>query len=272
MSNKLAVSNTWDIVAEGYTSLFSPMFERWARDSFDRVKLRKDDHVIDIACGPGTVSLLLSELVDRVDSYDFSENMLSILRKSIKDRSISNIRTELCDCQALHAEDKTYDVAFSQFGLMFFPDRIRGFAEMYRVLKPHGRAAVYTWAPHHTSSYNRLIVESLQAGFPELFAQNQRQVNTSVTPFDNSQTMVSEMSAAGFERVTVEPIKHFFPSTTAEQFWQGILKGSAFCADLKASTDPRFWHKKEKMCLEYLNTHLPGQELHATALLAIGEK
>ena len=38
------------------------------------------------------------------------------------------------------------DDAFSLFGLMFFPDRKQGFAEIYRALKPGGSIAITSWA------------------------------------------------------------------------------------------------------------------------------
>ena len=40
-----------------------------------------------------------------------------------------------------------FDAVVSQFGLMFFEDRVGALREMWRVLKPGGRLAVAVWTP-----------------------------------------------------------------------------------------------------------------------------
>jgi ubiquinone/menaquinone biosynthesis C-methylase UbiE len=71
-------------------------------------------------------------------------------------RGIANIKTCLMDGQALEFGDNTFDFAYSIFGLMFFPDRLKGFREMHRTLRPGGRAAVTSWAPVEESPLMQL--------------------------------------------------------------------------------------------------------------------
>ena len=71
----------------------------------------------------------------------------------------------------------TFDAAFSLFGLMFFPDRKQGFAEIYRTLKPGGSIAITSWAPVDQSPAMQTMFGALRAIKPDL-PQPQRAVTT----------------------------------------------------------------------------------------------
>ena len=122
--NPLSTVEPWDLVTDGYVQELIPVFQKWTRDSLKQVPLKSTDAVIDIACGPGTVSLLVAPMVNNVTALDFSEEMINALRGQIDRSGITNIDARNCDCQALPFEDEQFDAAFSQFGLMFFPDRM----------------------------------------------------------------------------------------------------------------------------------------------------
>ncbi len=271
MAGMLSKVKPWDIVAQGYVEEVAPIFELWANDSFERMNPQSNHRVIDIACGPGTVSLLLSPKVEKIESYDFSVNMLEMFQKAIKESALLNIEIHHCDCQELTAKDNSFDQAYSQFGLMFFPNRIKGFSEMYRVLKSGGKAAVYSWAPQSESTSMELMMETLYAGFPEI-RPNEDESKGSISTLDNRDIFLQEMSSVGFTDVTIEPVRHNFPYISPEKFWQSVVKGSAPITMMKANTAPDIWLEKEKLCLEYLKENMNGQELYSTALLAIGTK
>lgn len=261
----------WDLVADGYVEETMPVFEKWARDGIKRVQPGQDHIVIDIATGPGTVALLLSPMVQKVVALDFSKNMIEHLNAAIKKRNIKNIVTGICDCQALPYEDNAFDRAFSQFGLMFFPDRIKGFKEMQRVLKPGGKAAVYSWAPVSDSTAMSMMMKALAAGFPEIAAKETRS-KAIAFGLDDLDVFRSEMAQAGFKDIVFEPIVHEYPRFDPEGFWRRMYKGSAPVMAMKNATDPKTWVEREKVCIEYLRAHLPGHPLSSKAYLGIGIK
>src|SRR5690606_24130990 len=112
--------------------------EAFAADALALAELNPQDTLVDVAAGPGSLALQAAGQVARVDALDFSTEMLNLLRQ--RTRSIANIHAIEGDGQALPYDNEQFDAAFSLFGLMFFPDRARGFSELYRVLKPGGRA------------------------------------------------------------------------------------------------------------------------------------
>jgi SAM-dependent methyltransferase len=57
----------------------------------------------------------------------------------------SRIAWQQADALALPFEDASFDVVCCQFGAMFFPDRVAGYAEARRVLKAGGRFVFSVW-------------------------------------------------------------------------------------------------------------------------------
>jgi len=132
----------WDLVSAAYSEEVRPTFEIFARDALRVVAPRADSRIVDVACGPGTLSVLAAQDGHTVDALDFSPQMIDHLRPRIGTLPIT---AHLGDGQALPFADGSFDAGFSMFGLMFFPDRAKGFAELRRVLKPGGKAAVSSW-------------------------------------------------------------------------------------------------------------------------------
>lgn len=269
--NPLSKVTPWDTVAEGYVTETMPIFELWAQDSFDRLSISPDSKVIDIATGPGTVAIKLAPLVSQVVALDFSSLMIAQLKKRVETLNIDNIHVEKCDCQKLFCEDNSFDFAFSQFGLMFFPDRQAGFNEMYRVLKPGGKGVVYSWAPMDQSPAMQMMIGALFAGFPEARPQSTGNEDI-VKGLDDLETFYAEMVHAGFSKVKIEPITHSFPVTDVKEFWESMVKGSAPITMMKKEKSNEEWNEKEKVAIQFLEENLNSDNLSSTAYLAIGVK
>jgi ubiquinone/menaquinone biosynthesis C-methylase UbiE len=269
--NKLSEVMPWDLVADGYVEETMPVFKKWAQDAICRVQPQKDHAVIDIATGPGTVALLVAALVREVVAVDFSRNMVGHLRKAIQAQGMENIVAEVCDGQALPYEEGRFDCAFSQFGLMFFPDRVKGFREMHRVLKPGGKAAVYSWAPLKESPAMTMMMSALAAGFPEV-APKETEAKTIVFGLDNLDVFRAEMTQAGFRDVTFESIEHAYPRFDAAGFWKRMHRGSAPVTAMRKATDPKTWAERERVCIAYLEKNMPAVPLTSKAYLGMGVK
>jgi hypothetical protein len=73
---------------------------------------RPDDDVLDIACGPGTYSLLFAESANSVAALDISRGMLSTLESEAKRRSLANIVPIRSPWQN-YEPDRIYDLVFT---------------------------------------------------------------------------------------------------------------------------------------------------------------
>jgi ubiquinone/menaquinone biosynthesis C-methylase UbiE len=131
-----------------YDDIFVPgLFIPWGKVLLDEVGLAPGEHVLDVACGPGTVTRLAAERVGangRVVGADISPSMLAIARAkpAPTGATIEYVETGAAPLAIGTAE---FDAVVCQQGLQFFPDRAAALLEMRRALKPGGRVAVAVW-------------------------------------------------------------------------------------------------------------------------------
>ncbi|GIV98576.1 MAG: ubiquinone/menaquinone biosynthesis methyltransferase [Herpetosiphonaceae bacterium] len=127
--------------AEVYDELFVPaLFQQWGDVVADIAGIGPGQRVLDVACGTGALTCAVAKRVGR-DGYvvglDLNAEMLSVAR-----RKSTTIEWRDARAESLPFPDEHFDMVVSQFGLMFFEDRIAALREMLRVLRPGGRLAV----------------------------------------------------------------------------------------------------------------------------------
>lgn len=103
--------------------------------------------VLDVAAGAGEPALSAAERVGPrgfVLATDIAANILAFAEQEVRSRRLGAdvFQTRVMDGENLELDDASFDVACSRLGLIYFPDRVRGLAEMRRVLVPGGRAVV----------------------------------------------------------------------------------------------------------------------------------
>lgn len=267
--NPLSASEPWNLVADGYAETTMLVFEEYADEAIAACKLKPNSTVLDVACGPGTLALRLAHDAAQVHGIDFSEAMLAVFRNKIEQAGHRNIQLHCGDAQTLPYADNTFDAAFSLFGLMFFPDRKQGFAEIYRTLKPSGSVAITSWAPVDQSPAMMTMFGALRAIKPDL-PQPQR----SVTTLENPERFKQEMEEAGFRNVEIHKVTKAFPVGTTAEFWESMVKGSAPIQMMKKGLGEELWREKEKLALAWLEETLPTlkRPLTSDAWLGMGVK
>lgn len=102
--------------------------------------LRPGMHVLDIGCGPGTITLDLAELVapGRVIGIENVEAPLIVARAEASARSNSTTVFQLGDALNLPFENASFDVVHAHQVLQHLSDPVRALREMIRVCKPGG--------------------------------------------------------------------------------------------------------------------------------------
>src|ERR1700752_2152180 len=108
---------------DAYDRIVARVFEPWALDTVERLSPAEGSTVLDVACGPGTVTFLLAERVGpsgRVVATDISPAMLAIARE--KPATGAPIEWIESPGAPLAVETDSVDSITRQQGLQFFPD------------------------------------------------------------------------------------------------------------------------------------------------------
>jgi SAM-dependent methyltransferase len=130
--------------AAGYQELLVPaLFQEWSLRLIAAAEIRPGDRVLDIACGTGVLTRAAAARVTQsgsVTGLDPAPGMLAVAK-----RLAPAIEWRQGTAESLPFPAESFDVAVSQFGLMFFADRRQAIQEMLRVLTSGGRIGVAVW-------------------------------------------------------------------------------------------------------------------------------
>jgi ubiquinone/menaquinone biosynthesis C-methylase UbiE len=159
--------------ADVYEAFFVPaLFHDWTGRVSEAAGLKPGDRVLDVACGTG---VLAREAWSRIQpggsltGVDINDGMLAVAR-----RKSPEIDWQEGQAESLPFGEASFDAVVSQFGLMFFEDRVAALGEMWRVLRPGGRLAVAVWDSLDNTPGYAAVTALLQRLFGDRVADGMR--------------------------------------------------------------------------------------------------
>ncbi len=138
------------------------MFGPLAEATMQKVRLRSGTCVIDIACGTGALTREIARKLTgegRVVGVDLNETMIEVAQSNQPDcRHV--LEWYAADVTELPFGDATFDYAFIQQGLQFFPDKSAALQEVHRILRNHGQLFLTCWRA--VSPFNGALAKALE--------------------------------------------------------------------------------------------------------------
>lgn len=212
-------------IPEIYDSLLVPMiFAEPARLLAESVATADAVDILETAAGTGALTRELARLGGHnIVSTDLNEPMVTAAAARLVSE---RVHWQVADAQSLPFPDRSFDVVACQFGAMFLPDKVRGYAEALRVLRPNGMFAFNVWDRIEHNAVPLVITGALCAAAPDEPLEFFRRTPYGYFDIDRIR---GELETAGFDRITGEYIEgssHSTPETGAVAFCQGTpLRG-----------------------------------------------
>ncbi len=124
-------------------SVVASHVRRTATDSaaFLLPHLRPGMSLLDVGCGPGSISLDLAGLVTHVVGIDGADAAIERAKAEAVRRGVHNIEFRIADAYELPFEDDSFDVVHAHQVLQHLGNPVRALVEARRVVKPGGIVA-----------------------------------------------------------------------------------------------------------------------------------
>jgi SAM-dependent methyltransferase len=108
----------------------------------------RGERVLDIGCGGGRTTIAAAGLAGpegAATGADISEPLLELARERAAAAGAGNVCFTLADMQSAGPEGGPFDLAMSQFGVMFFDESVTAFANIRAQVRPGGRLVFACW-------------------------------------------------------------------------------------------------------------------------------
>jgi ubiquinone/menaquinone biosynthesis C-methylase UbiE len=209
MNERSTASQEQIAAAMAYEDFFvKGLFKEWTIRVMDAAQIRSGHWVLDVGCGTGVLARDAAMRVGPtgfVAGLDPSPGMLAVAKQLTP-----TVEWWQGSAESLPFPNQSFDVAVSQFGLMFFSERQLAIREMLRVLKPQGQLAVAVW-----DSIDRIPAYAVEMALLERVA-GKRAANALRAPFvlGDRQELATLFERAGTASVeiTTQPGTARFPS------------------------------------------------------------
>jgi ubiquinone/menaquinone biosynthesis C-methylase UbiE len=157
-----------DSVAKVYESHLVPLiFESYAVDLVQRLASRKVRSVLEIAAGTGVATRAMASGLPASVSIVATDLNQSMIDQAMTSGTARPVEWRQADALQLPFADGHFDAVVCQFGVMFFPDKARAFAEVRRVLVPGGVLIFSVWDRIEENEVPDIVTNALAAIFPD---------------------------------------------------------------------------------------------------------
>jgi ubiquinone/menaquinone biosynthesis C-methylase UbiE len=162
--------------------------------------------VLEVATGTGAVTRAALPLLfggSRYVATDLNQPMLDRARARAVQPADDRLEWSQADALALPFADASFDAVLCQFGVMFFPDRVRGYAEARRVLRPGGAYLFSTWDRIEENEFADEVTRAVGLMFP---GDPPRFLARTPHGYHDSDQLRADLRAAGFASFEIETV------------------------------------------------------------------
>ena len=211
-------------VPANYDQYLGPLlFEPYAKDLITRLSNRFSGDILELACGTGRVTRSLVDNLENggtIMATDLNPDMIAVAKDIVYSRKV---KWQVEDAQSLSFNNNSFDTVVCQFGVMFFPEKLKALRETYRVLRKEGLFIFNAWDRIDNipivAIINTVLKEQWVSESPDFLEKGPYS-------FSDPQLMKELMQQAGFTDIKVELVKLQSHYDSADQVVKGYFDGS----------------------------------------------
>jgi demethylmenaquinone methyltransferase / 2-methoxy-6-polyprenyl-1,4-benzoquinol methylase len=221
------VNQMFSIIAPRYdlvTALLSyGQDQRWKRKLVDMASVEEQHHVLDLACGTGDITFLVSACLGAgmVTGVDITSGMIEIANQKKAESCAENTDFQIGDICHLEFPNESFDRITVGYGVRNVPDIPALLREVYRLLKPGGRFLSLDFGKPSNELYREAYIRYLSIvgslfgwllhGDPDIY----RYISESLRLYPGQQGIQDMMKKEGF---VLTGFKTFLAGATAINF------------------------------------------------------
>jgi ubiquinone/menaquinone biosynthesis C-methylase UbiE len=211
-------------IASIYDRYLVPLiFAPYASDLAARVRVLAPKRVLETAAGTGVVTGQLIEALGpaaSITATDLNQAMLDVASARL---SGARIAWKACDATSLPFSAGEFDAVVCQFGAMFFPDKLAGYREARRVLRPGGKFFFNVWDRVEFSPLTHTVSDAVAAAFPD---DPPNFLARTPHGYNDIEAIRSSLMEAGFSKVVADIVKLPARAPRAVDVATGFCQGS----------------------------------------------
>src|SRR2546425_5883198 len=162
-----ATQREFDCISRAYSRLSVERAEREVREVVAWIAPRRDERVLDAACGPARLAQALAPRVERVCGVDLCASMIRLAREC-QPHSAAFVLLAVGDVERLPYRSRSFHLATCSYAFANFPDPLQALRELARVIRRDGRIAIVDLvAPENSAQRGFLCrLETLRGRLP----------------------------------------------------------------------------------------------------------
>jgi len=258
---------TYNAAADSYDDAANSFWERFGRQTVDRLQLKPGADVLDVCCGSGASAIPAAQAVGplgRVIGIDLAEAMLAKARTKAGVLGLSNVEFRVGDMLHTNFPASSFDAVVCVFGIFFVPDMQAAVRELWRVVRPGGQLAITTWGPRFFEPGNTAFWDAVRSVAPDL--------HKSFNPWDRicePHDLKKLLADAGVPDPWAEAESGKHPIPSPEAWWSAVV-GSGYRGTLE-KLDARSREQVRAANLAFVRT-TQVQAVEANVVYAVAVK
>ncbi|WP_337267477.1 class I SAM-dependent methyltransferase [Oryzifoliimicrobium ureilyticus] len=221
------------------------LFEPFGAETAERVAEARPHSVLEIAAGTGVLTRALAARLApqvKIIATDLNQPMLD--KAAQLQGETRNVTFQQADALHLPFDDESFDAVVCQFGVMFFPDKLKAYREALRVLKPGGSYIFTVWDEIARNDFVAVVMATLEREFP---GDPPRFMARTPHGYHDRRAMLVSVTQAGFNETSVETLHRTSHAKSALEAAIGYCQGNPMHEEIEARAPGKLQTITEKV-------------------------